>query len=78
MTHILLDKHTQKIIYRSPVRPIITANPKECSKIQIPKVPTVFIRSRQDDDDPCIVKPKPEFDPDDLIDRTFFKKMGRG
>ena len=27
MTHKLLDKHTQKIIYRSAVRPITTANP---------------------------------------------------
>ena len=88
MTHKLLDKHTQKIIYRSPVRPITTANPNhrldidrgesgtstqssEGSKIQIPNVPTVLIRSRQDDADPSIIKPMPEFDPDDLIRRTF-------
>ena len=41
------------------------------SKVPIPKVPTVFIRSRQDDADPSIIKPMPEFDPDDLIGRTF-------
>ena len=35
------------------------------------KVPTVFIRSRQDDADPSHIKPMPEFDPDDLIERTF-------
>ena len=29
-----------------------------------PKVPTVFIRSRQDDAGPSIIKPMPEFDPD--------------
>ena len=88
MTHKLLDKHTQKIISRSAVRPITTANPNhrldidrgesgasigssEGSKTQIPKVPTVFIRSRQDDADPSIIKPMPEFDPDHLIGKTF-------
>ena len=34
------------------------------------KVPTVFIRSRQGED-PSVVKPMPEFDPDSLIGRTF-------
>ena len=88
MTHKLLDKHTQEIIYRSAVRPITRANPNhrldidgvkssasrgssEGSKTQIPEVPTVFIRSRQDDADPSIINPMPEFDPDDLIGRTF-------
>ena len=99
MTHNCLDKQTQKIIYRSAVRPIIKANPNHrldsdgresatptrssegefgtptgSSEASIltkrPKVPTVFIRSRQDDADPSIVKPMPEFDPDDLIGRT--------
>ena len=36
-----------------------------------PKVPTVLIRSRQDDAGPSIIKPMPEFDPDNLIGRTF-------
>ena len=34
------------------------------------KVPTVFIRSRQGED-PSVVKPMAEFDPDSLIGRTF-------
>ena len=36
-----------------------------------PKVPTFFIRSRQDDVGPSIFKPMPEFNPDNLIGRTF-------
>ena len=80
MTHKLLDKITQKIIYRSAVRPITKTYPNhrltedggEASKSKQPssKVPTVF-RSRQDDADPSHIKPMPEFDPDDLIVRTL-------
>ena len=53
MTHKLLDENTQKIIYRSAVRPITTANPNHrleigggesgISKKPIPKVPTMLI-----------------------------------
>ena len=81
MTHKLLDKNTIKIIYRNAVRPITTANPNHRLEIDggesstfknyIPKVPTVFIRSRQDDADPSIIKLMLEFAPDDLIGRTF-------
>ena len=89
MTHKLLDKITQKIIYRSAVRPITKSNhnhkfdidggesgasmgTSEGSKpSKTSKVPTVFIRSRQDDAGPSIIKPMPEFDPDSLIGRTF-------
>ena len=75
MTYNLLDKITQQIIYRSAVRPITKANPnhrlESTSKKPISKVPTVFIRSRQDDADPSIIKPMPEFDPDDWIGRTL-------
>ena len=89
MTHKLLDKITQKIIYRSAVRPITTSNPNHRLDIdggesgasmgasegstltKTPIVPTVFIRSRQDDAGPSIIKPMPGFDPDSLIDRTF-------
>ena len=81
MTHKLLDKITQKIIYRSAVRPHTKSNPNhrltedggEASTLKQPssKVPTVFIRSRQDDADPSHIKPMPEFDPDDLIGRTI-------
>ena len=34
-------------------------------------IPTVFIRSRQDEADPSHIKPMPEFNPDDLIGRPF-------
>ena len=80
MTHKPLDKITQKIIYRSDVRPITKTNPNHrltqdggeagTSKQPSSKVPTVFIISRQDDADPSHIKPMPEFDPDDLIGRT--------
>ena len=94
MTHKLLDKITQKIIYRSAVSPITKSNPNhrldidggessasmgasEGSKpTKTPKVPTVFIRSRQDDAGPFIIKPMPEFDPDSLIGRTFLLPPG--
>ena len=81
MTHKLLDKITQKIIYRSVVRPITKSNPNhrltedegEASKSKqlSSKVPTVCIRSRQDDADSSHIKAMPEFDPDDLIGRTL-------
>ena len=78
MTHKLLDKITQKIIYRSAVRKIIKRNSKNrltkdggeagTSKQPSSRVPTVFIRSRQY---ASLIKPMPEFDPDNLIWRTF-------
>ena len=81
MTHKLLDKITQKIIYKSTVRTMTKSNPNHrltedggeasTSKQPSSKVPTVFIRSRQDDADPSHIKPMAEFDPDDLIGRTF-------
>ena len=81
MTHKLLDKITQKTIYRSAERSITKSNPNHrltedigeasTSKQPSSKVPTVFIRSRQDNTDPSHIKPMPEFDPDDLIGRTF-------
>ena len=68
-------------MYRSTVRPITKSDPNHrltedggeasTSKQPISKVPTVFIRSRQDDADPSHIKPMPEFDPDELIGRTF-------
>ena len=81
MTHKHLDKITQKIIYRSAVRPLTKSNPNHrltevggeasTSKQPSSKVPTVFIGSRQDDADPSHIKHMPEFDPDDLTGRTF-------
>ena len=72
MTHKILDEITQKIIYRSAVRPTTKVNPNHrlefdggeasTSKQPSSKVPTVFIRSRQDDADLSHIKPMPEFD----------------
>ena len=75
MTHKLLDKITQKTIYRSVVRPLTKSNPNhrltECggeastSKQPTSKVSTFFIRSGQDDAEPSHIKPMPECVPDD-------------
>ena len=81
MTHKLVDRITQKIIHRSAVRPLTKSNPNHrltedggeasTSKQANSKVPTVFIRSRQDNAHPSHIKPMSELDPDDLIGRTF-------
>ena len=99
MTRKILDHDTQKIIYRSAVRPNKSSTPNhrlaphggEVSASSDPsedkissgsqlgspegyspkqKAPTVFIRSR-DEDNPSGSKPMPTFDPSDLIGRTF-------
>ena len=75
LTHKLLDDDTKKILYRSAVRPSDSAHPNkrlvsdggECS--QTPK-PIVFVRSRQDNSQSA-TKPMAEYNPDDLIGRTF-------
>ena len=81
MEHKLLDKITHEIIYRSAISSITKANPNHrlevdggeasTSKNPSSKVPAVFIGSRQDDTDPSHIKHMPDFDPDDLIGRTF-------
>ena len=81
MTHKLLNKITHKSICRSAVKPLTKSNPNHrltedggeasSSKQPNPKKPTIFVRSRQNDADPSHIKPMPEFDPDDLIGRTF-------
>ena len=99
MTHKILDHDTQKIIYRSAVRPKKSSSPNhrraphggEVSASSDPsedktssgsplgssegsspeqKAPTVFIRSR-DDENPSGSKHMPTFDHSDLIGRTF-------
>ena len=99
MKHKVLDHQTQKIIYRSAVRPqkasthnhrlashggdistfsdpfkdkISSGSPLGPSEGSLPnqKPPTVFIRSR-DDENPCGSKPMPTFGPEDLIGWTF-------
>ena len=75
LTHKLLDDDTKKILYRSAVRPSDSAHPNmrlasdggESS--QTPK-PIVFVRSRQDNSQSA-TKPMAEYNPDDLIGRTF-------
>ena len=75
LTHKLLYDDTKKILYRSAVRPSDSAHPTkrlvpdggESSKT--PK-PIVFVRSRQDDSQSA-TKPMAEYNPDDLIGRTF-------
>ena len=75
LTHKLLDDDTKKILYGSAVRPSDSAHPNkrlvsdggECS--QTPK-PIVFVRSRQDNSQSA-TKRMAEYNPDDLIGRTF-------
>ena len=75
LTHKHLDDNTKKILTRSAVRPSDSAHPNkrlvpdggESSKT--PK-PIVFVRSRQDDSQSA-TKPMAEYNPDDLIGRTF-------
>ena len=41
-----------------------------------PNIPSFFIKSRHDDDGPTSSKPLPEFNPDDLVGRTFLLLPG--
>ncbi|KAL7563652.1 hypothetical protein ACA910_013388 [Epithemia clementina (nom. ined.)] len=78
LTHKLLDAKTNKIIYRSAVRPLNQS--EHPNKRLFPdggelpdetnKPPKVFISSRHDED-PSINKPMPDFNPEDLIGKTF-------
>ena len=75
LTHKLLDDDTKKILYRSAVRPSDSAHPNRRlvsdggESSQTPK-PIVFVRSRQDDSQSA-TKRMAEYNPDDLIGRTF-------
>ena len=75
LTHKLLDDDTKKILYRSAVRPSDSAHPNKRlvsdggESCQTPK-PIVFVRSRQDNSQSA-TKPMAEYNPDDLIGRTF-------
>ena len=75
LTHKLLDDDTKKILYRSAVRPSDSAHPNKHlvsdrgESSQTPK-PIIFVRSRQDDSQSA-TKPMAEYNPDDLIGRTF-------
>ena len=75
LTHKLLDDDTKKILYRSAVRPSDSAHPNKHlvsdggESSQTPK-PIVFVRSRQDNSQSA-TKPMAEYNPDDVIGRTF-------
>ena len=75
LTHKLLDDNTKKILYRSAVRPSDSAHPNKRlvydggESSQTPE-PIVFVRSRQDDSQSA-TKPMAEYNPEDLIGRTF-------
>ena len=65
LTHKLLDDDTKKILYRSAVRPSFRWR----GELPDPQ-PIIFVRSRQDDSQSA-TKPLAEYNPDDLIGRTF-------
>ena len=75
LTYKLLDDDTKKILYRSAVRPTDSAHPNKQlvpdggESSQTPK-PIIFVRCRQDDSQSA-TKPMAEYNPDDLIGRTF-------
>ena len=75
LTHKLLDDDTKKILYRSSVRPSDSAHPIKRlvpdggQSSKTPK-PIVFVRSRQDNSQSA-TKSMAEYNPDDLISRTF-------
>ena len=75
LTHKILDDDTKKILYRSALRPSDSAHPNKRlvpdggESSQTPK-PIVFVRSRQDDSQSA-TKPMAEYNPDDLIGKTF-------
>ena len=106
MTHKILDHDTQKIIYRSAVRPKKSSTPNhrlaphggEVSASSDPtedkissgsplgdpegyspgqKTPTVFIRSR-DEENPSGSKPMPTFDPSDLLVELSYNLLPPG
>ena len=75
LTHKLLDDDTKKILYTSLVRPSDSAHPNKHlvsdggENSRTPE-PIVFVRSRQDNNQSA-TKPMAEYNPDDLIGRTF-------
>ena len=78
ITHKLLDSSSNKIIYRCAVHPADEKHPNkhlvsdlgESVGSNKPK-PIMFVKSHQDFDK-SVSKPMAEYNPDDLIGRTFF------
>ena len=81
LTHKLLDDDTNKLLYRSAVRPSDSAHPNKClvpdggESSQTPQ-PIVFVRYRQDERQSA-TKPMAEYNPDDLIGRTFLLQKNK-
>ena len=77
ITHKLLYSSTNKILYRSAVHPVNDIHPNKCLLTDLgepvgsnkPK-PITFVKSHQDLDK-SVSKPMAEYNPDDLIGRTF-------
>ena len=77
ITHKLLDSSSHKIIYRSAVCPADDLHPNKCLLTDLGKSvgsnkpkPITFVKSHQDLDK-SVSKPMAEYNPDDLIGRTF-------
>jgi len=75
LTHKLLDADTNQIIYRAAVRKADDVNPNRRTAPFGGEIPNqdpnaIFIRSRQGEN-PNVTVPMAEFNPDDLIGRTF-------
>ena len=77
ITHKLLDSSTNKIIYGSAVHPTDDIHTNKCllsdlgaSEGSNEPRPITFVKSHQDLDK-SVSKPMAEYNPDDLIGRTF-------
>ena len=88
LSHKVLDAETLRIIHRSALRPRTLKNHQPHEKptkhpTPVPNgekpapsdTPTVYIKSRHDDG-PTSSKPLPEFNPEDLVGRTFLLPPG--
>ena len=84
ITHKLLDSSSSKILYRSAVHPADDLHPNKHLFTDLgepvgsnkPK-PITFVESHQDLDK-SISKPMAEYNPDDLIGRTFLLPQSKG
>ena len=78
ITHKLLDSSSNKIMHRSDVCPAYDLHANKCLLTDLGKSvgsnkpkPITFVKSHQDLDK-YFSNPMAEYNPDDLIDRTFF------
>ena len=75
LTHKLLDLATNKIVFRSAVRPRDLIHPNKRLSPEVgeigDKTPIVFIKDHKDNGGTSVNKPMPTFNPSDLLGRTF-------